>query len=63
MELCAVNVREADQAYEVVTTTLCLLDRNSLCLNNDDIEAMKDAVALLRPFKEAKREISGEYLS
>ena len=48
------------QQHEAVTTTLCLLDKNSLCLSTDDVEVMKSAVTLLRPFEAATRETSAD---
>ena len=45
------------EQHEAVTTTLCLLDRNSLCLRTEDIEKMKNAVAILKNFEAATREM------
>ena len=35
------------EQHKAVTTTLCLLDQNSLCLSTEDTEKMKSAVAFL----------------
>ena len=36
------------EQHEAVTTTLCLMDKNSLCLSSGDVEEMKNAVTLLK---------------
>ena len=46
------------EQHKGVITTLCMLDRNSLCLSTEDIEMMKSAVALLKPFEAATRKMS-----
>ena len=48
------------EQHEAVTTTLCLLDKSSLCLSADDVETMKNAVTLLKPFEAATREMSAD---
>ena len=48
------------EQHQAVTTTLCLLDRNAMCLSTSDIETMKKAVEVLRPFETATRELSAE---
>ena len=48
------------EQHEAVTTTLCLLDKNNLCLNVEEIEAMKNAVTLLKPYETATREMSAD---
>ena len=42
---------------DVVTTALCCMDK---LLTPSDVLILKDALALLAPFEEATREISGE---
>ena len=48
------------EQHEAVTTTLCLLDRNGLCLKTEDIEKMKNAVTILKYFEAATREMSAD---
>lgn len=48
------------EQHEVTTTTLCLLGKNNMCLNEEELELVRDAVALLEPFEEATREMSSE---
>ncbi len=48
------------EQHEAVTTTLCLLDKNSLCLSAEDIGSMKNAVTLLKSFEAATREMSAD---
>ena len=45
---------------QAVTTTLCLMDRTDLILDSKDIEVMKEALKLLKPFEVATRELSEE---
>ena len=50
--------------HEPVTTTLCLLNRNDLCLSDQEVDIMKQAVEILKPFEAATREMSGDtYIS
>uniref|UniRef100_A0A1X7U6N5 hAT-like transposase RNase-H fold domain-containing protein n=1 Tax=Amphimedon queenslandica TaxID=400682 RepID=A0A1X7U6N5_AMPQE len=46
------------EQHNAITTTLCLLDKKYLCLDN--IEHMKDAVGLLGLFKSVTTEVSSE---
>ena len=46
------------QQHNAITTTLCLLDRKDLCLNNTEL--LQDAVSLLAPFEAITTEISSE---
>ena len=46
------------EQHNAITTTLCLLDKKDLCLDN--IELMQDAVGLLASFKSVTTEVSGE---
>ena len=48
------------EQHEAVTTTLCLLDKSNLCLSVEEIEAMKNAVTLLKPYEAATREMSAD---
>lgn len=48
------------QQNEAVTTALCLLGRNALCLNEEELSLIKQAVDALRPFEEETREVSAE---
>lgn len=45
---------------EAVTTALCLLGRNALCLNEGELSLIKQTVDALRPFEEVTREVSAE---
>ncbi len=38
----------------------CLLDKSTLCLSTEDIKVMKSAMALLKPFEAATREVSAD---
>ena len=53
--------RMIDQ-HEAVTVTLCMLDKKNFYLRVEDVEAMKSAVALLKPFEAATRETSADQL-
>ena len=48
------------QQFEAITTALCLLGQNHLCLPADKKEEIQNALTCLRPFLEATEEISGE---
>ena len=48
------------EQHEAVATTLCLLDKNNLSLSMEEIGAMKIAVAVLKPFEAATREMSAD---
>ncbi len=49
---------------EAITTTLCLLNRNELCLSEAEIATIKEAIVLLQPFEAATREMSSvKYIS
>ena len=48
------------EQHEAVTTTMCLLDKSSLCINTEEIEIMKTVVTLLKPFKAATRDFSAD---
>lgn len=45
---------------EAVTTALCLLGRNALCLNEGELSLIKHTVDVLRPFEEVTQEVSAE---
>lgn len=45
---------------ELVTTTLCLLGTNNMCLSNDDTMLLQRTVNSLEHFKEATKEMSAE---
>lgn len=49
---------------EAVTTALCLLGRNTLCLNEGELSLIKQTLDALQPFEEVTREVSAEkYIS
>ena len=45
---------------EAVTTALCLLGRNTLCLDEGKLSLIKQTVDALRPFEGVTREVSSE---
>ncbi|MBN3281745.1 ZBED4 protein, partial [Polyodon spathula] len=45
---------------EAVTTALCLLGKNTLCLSNEELSMIHLTIEALRPFEEATREVSAE---
>lgn len=45
---------------EAVTTALCLLGKNQLCLNAGELSLIKETVVALRPFEEVTQEVSSE---
>ena len=49
------------EEYREVKLTLCLLDREDLSILMSDIKTLEEAVALLKPFEEATREISSDH--
>ena len=40
--------------------TLCLLNRNSLCITSDEVDTLKSMVLALQPFEVATRELSAD---
>jgi len=48
------------EQQDAVTTALCLLNKNDICLTKIELTEMKHAVKLLQPFQAATQEISGE---
>ena len=52
------------EQHETVTTTLCLSNRNDLCLSLSEMEVLRAAVAVLKPFERTTTEISADqYIS
>ena len=50
--------------HDAITTALCLLGRNDLCLSAEDFKLLKTSLSALQPFETATREISADlYLS
>ena len=45
---------------ELVTTTLCLLGKNNLCLNDNELALLQRSINVLQIFEEATREMSSE---
>lgn len=43
-----------------VTTALCLLGRNTMCLSDDEWSCISQAIEALRPFEQATKEVSAE---
>ena len=46
------------EQFEAITTTLCLLGQNHLCLKNEDKEYISGCLKVLKPFLEATKNIS-----
>ena len=46
--------------FEAITTALCLLGQNHLCLKNEDKEYISGCLKVLKPFWEATKNISGD---
>ncbi|KAK3518752.1 hypothetical protein QTP70_010887 [Hemibagrus guttatus] len=45
---------------QAVTTALCLLGRNTFCLNDEEWSCISQAIEALRPFEEATKDVSVE---
>ena len=53
-----------NEQFEAITTTLCLMNNNNLCLASEDKTQITNALTVLKPFLEATENISGqEYVS
>uniref|UniRef100_A0A674MNF8 BED-type domain-containing protein n=1 Tax=Takifugu rubripes TaxID=31033 RepID=A0A674MNF8_TAKRU len=48
------------EQQEAITTALCLLGRNNMCLSGEEWSHIKQAIDVLRPFEEATKEVSAE---
>ena len=48
------------EQHQAVTTALCLANRSDLCLTSTDVELLKAAVAVLKPFEATTREVSAD---
>lgn len=48
------------EQHEAITTTLCLHGKNEMCLSSLDVEQLKKAVEILKPFETATTEMSSE---
>lgn len=48
------------EQHDAITAVLCLLGRNEICLSSFDLEMIKAAVKILRPFEEVTWEISAD---
>ena len=48
------------EQHTAITTALCLLNQNSLCISNDELEVIKAMIMALKPFEIATRELSCE---
>ena len=52
------------EQYEAVSSALCMMGKKDLTFDEENLQIMKEAVALLRPFEQATVEVSSdEYLS
>lgn len=45
---------------DLVTTALCLLGKSSLCIDNDELQTIRNTVVVLGTFEEATKEMSVE---
>ena len=53
-----------NKQFEAITTSLCLLNHNHLCLTVDDKALIASSLSVLKPFLEATEDISGgKYVS
>ena len=48
------------QQHQAVTTTLCLMDKSTMCLTAQEIDVLKAAVTVLRPFEAVTTEVSAD---
>ena len=48
------------EQFEAITTALCLLGQNHLCLKNEDKEYISGCLKVLKQFLEATKNISGD---
>ena len=48
------------EQHQAVTTALCLLNRNNMCLSTAELQQLKNAVTILQPFEAATTETSAE---
>ena len=46
------------EQHQAVTTALCLLNRNTMCITTTELQQLKIAVTILQPFEAATRETS-----
>lgn len=51
--------RIAEQ-YQAITTALCLSNGNEMCLSSSDVDMLKAAIAVLKPFEATITEMSAE---
>ena len=48
------------EQFEAITTALCLVNHNQLCLTTDEKSSISDSLTVLKPFLEATENISGD---
>ena len=48
------------EQFEAITTTLCLVNQNDLCLKVENKATISKALQILKPFLEATEIISGQ---
>ena len=46
--------------YQAANITLCMMDHSELCLSSHEIQSLKEAVLLLKPFEEVTKELSSD---
>ena len=48
------------ERHEAVTATVSVLDRHDLCISSQELQKMKEALLVLKPFEATTREVSAE---
>ena len=48
------------EQHRAVTTALCLLNRNNMCLSTAELQQLKNVLCILQPFEAATTETSAE---
>ena len=48
------------EQHHIITTALCLSNRNDLWLSAADVKLLEESVSVLQPFEAATREISAD---
>ncbi|XP_076047308.1 E3 SUMO-protein ligase ZBED1-like [Oratosquilla oratoria] len=60
------SVKSSDkfqEQHEAVTSTLCVLGRNNMCLSGDELECLSKAICVLQPFDVVTKELSAEKIT
>ncbi|XP_076028560.1 zinc finger BED domain-containing protein 4-like [Oratosquilla oratoria] len=51
------------EQHKAVTSTLCVLGRNNMCLSSDELECLSKAICVLQPFDVVTKELSAEKIT